>query len=103
MYKTVLKPQLISECARRGLEYKKLSAPALRTCPENDDDKKANELCNATAAEKGSSAAAENINAADEDDGDAEDGSTAAAKNINPADEDAGDAEVFQYGNQRHD
>ena len=69
MYKTVLKPKLISECARRGLEYNKLTAPALRTCLEDDDDKKAHDLGNATAAEEGSTAAAENINAADEDDG----------------------------------
>ena len=91
MYKTVLKPELISECARRGLEYNKLTAPALRTCLEDDDDKKAHELGSATAAEEGSTAAAENINATDEDDGDAEEGSAAAGENINAADEDDGD------------
>ena len=78
MHKTVPKPQLISECARRGPGYKKLPAPTLRTCPEDDDDKKAHELGSATAAEEGSTAAAENINAADEDDGAVEEGSTAA-------------------------
>ena len=86
MYKTVLKPKLISECARRGLEYKKLSAPALRTCLEDDDDKKARDLGNATAAEEGSTAAAENINAADEGDSAVEVGSTAAGENINATD-----------------
>ena len=91
MYKTVLKPELISECARRGLEYKKLTAPALRTCLEDDDDKKAHDLGNATAAEEGSTAAAESINAADEDDGAVEEGSTAAGENINATDEDDGE------------
>ena len=43
----MLKPQLIS-----GLGYKKLSAPALRTCLEDDDDKEAHELGSATAAEE---------------------------------------------------
>ena len=51
MYKTVRKPQLTSECARRGLEYKKFSAPALRTCLEDDDDKKALELAAAKACD----------------------------------------------------
>ena len=91
MYKTVLKPELISECARRGLEYNKLTAPALRTCLEDDDDKKAHDLGNATAAEEGSTAAAESINAADEDDGAVEEGSTAAGVNINATDEDDGE------------
>ena len=84
MYKTVLKPKLISECARRGLEYNKLTAPALRTCLEDD-------LGSATAAEEGSTAAAENINAADEDDGAVEEGSTVAGVNINATDEDDGE------------